>query len=405
MTEDRSAASVSRRFGELGAGSPLTLEGADLWMLELPLRSPIVTAAGVHDRRPLVLVRLSVRADGDAVEGWGECAALAAAGYDPEDAARSFQTLEGVLLPALADVARRSHRLPPPAGLGSLARSAPAAPMAFAALEMAVADAHLRAAGRSFAALLGVEGRGVEIGAVVGILPSPAELVHKAAALAEEGYSRLKLKIAPGRDTAPIAALSGALPGLRLQADANGSYPATELDRLAALDRFGLLCLEQPFDRADLGAHGRLARRMQTPVCLDESVRSRQDIAHALAVGACSAVCLKPARLGGIAEALAVVEDCAATGTPLWMGGMLESGYGRGVITTIAALDGFSWPGDLSPAPTYLGADLVAAPELHRSPVSGALSVRPSGSPGMGPAPDLGTVTRHAVAHVRVAPG
>jgi O-succinylbenzoate synthase len=181
-----------------------------------------------------------------------------------------------------------------------------------------------------------------------------------------------------------------------LQADANGSYREADSDHLAELDRFGLLCLEQPFDRADLDGHVRLARRMRTPVCLDESIHSPASVRRALDMGACSVVCVKPARLGGVGATLELVESCAEAGTPMWMGGMFESGYARGVNTTLAAMDGFAWPGDLTPARWYLGDDLVPDPELTRLAIGGGLTAFPPRSAGMGPVPDPGTLKRYS---------
>ncbi len=352
----------------------------------------------------MVLVRLAAVSDDDAVVGWGECAALADTGYDPEDVHRSFQALEQVLLPRLASDTTRTHQLPRPSDLTALRRAVPHAPMAFAALEMAVADAHLRAERRSLAELLGVQGRTVELGAVVGVLPSEEALVDRVASLAGQGYSRVKLKVGPGWDVSPLQAVSAAVPGIRLQVDANGSYSTGDRTHLVEFDRFALLCLEQPFARDDLAAHARLAREIRTPICLDESVRSRREIADALALGACSVVCLKPARLGGLGEALAVIEACEAAGTPIWMGGMFESGYARGVNLSLAALPVFSWPGDLSPARTYLDTDLVPPPELVRAGRSGTVAARTPSGPGMGEVPDLVAVTSLAVKHVRVGP-
>jgi O-succinylbenzoate synthase len=113
-------------------------------------------------------------------------------------------------------------------------------------------------------------------------------------------------------------------------------------------------------------------------------------------------VCLKPARLGGVGQALAVVESCRADGIPLWMGGMFESGYARGVNTSLAALPGFSWPGDLSPARSYLATDLVAPPELTQRAETAALVARPPTGPGMGESPNLDTVVRLATQHLQI---
>jgi O-succinylbenzoate synthase len=206
--------------------------------------------------------------------------------------------------------------------------------------------------------------------------------------LAGEGYRRVKLKIGPGWDLDPIAAVTEAVPEVRLQADANEAYGPDDIDVLVGLDRFGLLCLEQPFPRADLAAHAELAARIRTPICLDEGVDSPAAVERALALGACSAVCVKPSRLGGIGRALEVIDRCSADGVPLWMGGMFESGYARGVNTALAALDGFAWPGDLSPARSYLGADLVPDRPVTGGVEGGIRTALPPTSPGMGHPPD-----------------
>ncbi len=184
--------------------------------------------------------------------------------------------------------------------------------------------------------------------------------------LVGQGYARVKLKIGPGWDVAPVEAVRSDFPDLLLQVDANASYARSDTDHLAHLDRFGLLCLEQPLDRGDLDGHAGLARRLATPVCLDESLDSPHSVWSALGQKACSVVCVKPGRLGGLGAAIEVIETCTEAAVPVWIGGMYESGYARGVNTTLAALPGMAWPGDLSPPATYLEADVVAPPVSGR---------------------------------------
>jgi o-succinylbenzoate synthase len=414
MARGTSHATLRQRWEGLGGGAHVVVDSVELRQVELAFRVPVPTAQGVHRSRPLVLVRVVGRtlggragaADGGApVEGWGECASLADTTFDTEDVGRSWAVLEQALVPALLDLsARNGHRLPRPSELGSVRDAAPDAPLAFAALEMAVADAHLRSEDRSLAGLLGVEGRNVELGAVVGVADSVDRLLTTVAGLVDRGFSRVKLKIGPGWDIAPVAAVTGAFPDLRLQVDANGAYGPRDGDLLAGLDRFGLLCLEQPLDRDDLAGHALLATRMTTPICLDEGLDSPDRVAGALASGACSVVCVKPSRLGGLGASLAVIDHCVAAAVPLWMGGMFESGYARGVNTTLGALDGMAWPGDLSPPLTYLEDDLVPElPMAHNGPL-GALVATPPDGPGMGPRPDPTALARHTTDH-RVVEG
>ncbi|MGA8724829.1 MAG: o-succinylbenzoate synthase [Acidimicrobiales bacterium] len=383
----------------LGSETRLGLEAVELWWIELPFRRPVATATTTYTKRELLLVRVAANLGADRLDGWGECAALGNPEYVEEDVASCFVTLEEVLVPNLVEeVDRATGLLPAPSRLGSVRAGAPRSSMAFAALEMAVADAHLRAERCSLASLLGVEGQKIEAGAVVGAFPTTAELVDAVRTSVEAGYRRVKVKIAPGWDVEPLEAITTAFPSLLLQVDANGSYSEQDADHLKALDGFELLCLEQPFAASKLEAHSRLAAQLTTPICLDESLDSPDDVAEALAARACSVVEVKPGRLGGIGAALEVVESCAADNVPLWMGGMFESGFARGVNTTVAALPGFSWPGDLSPAGTYLAADVVAPTDLTAPSTLPDVAV-PTG-PGMGPPPDPAGLERSRLRRV-----
>jgi O-succinylbenzoate synthase len=403
------------------------VDAVELWTVELPFRGPVRTAQGAHRARPLLLVRIVGRTlDGPAasVEGWGECAALADTTFDAEDVSRSLAVLRHLLVPALLERVSRGDRadrgdrgdrgdragrcsrgdclLPPPSDLEDLHQASPHAPLAFAALEMAVADVHLRVERRSLAGLLGVEGRRVQLGAVAGQADTTDQLVASVGELVEQGYSRVKLKIGPGWDLEPLTRVARAFPDLRLQVDANGSYRPGDGAHLSELDQFGLLCLEQPFDRSDLAAHVHQATRMSTPICLDESLDSPRAVDEALAMGACSVVCVKPSRLGGIGAALSVIERCSRSAVPLWMGGMFESGYARGVNTVLGALDGMTWPGDLSPSRTYLEDDLVPetpeVPPTRDGPRASRVATPPPG-PGMGPLPDPAALARYGMSH------
>src|ERR1035438_10149138 len=169
---------LSEAWAAVGEHGAFALDCVELWWIDVPFVRPVSTAVGVHRNRPLVLVQLRGSADGRSVDGWGECAALADTTYDDEDVAGSFFALEHRLVPALVEQATRSHgRLPRPSALDGIRRAAPGGTLAFAALEMAVADAHLRSESRSFAQVLGVENRQIEIGAVVGTSGDTGTLV------------------------------------------------------------------------------------------------------------------------------------------------------------------------------------------------------------------------------------
>ncbi len=421
---DGVAAAARAAWRGLGTGDQLLIEEVEVLRLALDLRRPLTTALGVHQHRPVVLVRVAVRPVDDgptrgglrraAVMGWGECAALVDRTYDAEDADDAAATLDEVLVPGLLRssprVARRNGPLlpvlPAPAGLRDLpevAASAGEHPLAVAALEMAVADAHLRAAGTSWAALLGVEGRRVAAGAVVGRQPNVASLVRQVAGLVEGGCGRVKLKIGPDWDVTPVSAVTAAFPTIAVQVDANGAYTERQVGLVRNLDDYGLRCIEQPFGRHELALHAEVARTMRTPFCLDESAGSPDQVRRALAVGACSVVCVKPARLGGLGAALDVLAECAEEHVPVWLGGMFETSYARGVNAALAALadtSGTAWPGDLVPAAEYLVDDI--APVARQAADAGRFELAVPRGHGMGLAPvpsALARLLRSSVVH------
>src|SRR5205814_4871258 len=146
-----------------------------------------------------------------------------------------------------------------------------------------------------------------------------------------------------------------------LQVNANTAYTLADASHLARLDPFGLLLIEQPLAEDDVAGHAQLARRIRTPVCLDESITSSRDAAAAIAMGACAIVNVKPGRVGGYLEARRVHDVCAAHGVPVWCGGMLETGIGRAANVALAALPNFTLPGDTSASDRYYRRDVTRA--------------------------------------------
>lgn len=363
--------------------------------VSLPLRHPWASAAGSFAERDSLLVRavLSYRDAGGGraeVEGWGECGALPEPTYSSEYTAAAAQVSERYLVPALVR-AGLTRAAEVPAALSAIKGHN----MAKAAFEAALLDAELRAVGQRMAdyfsvlsAAGGVARAEVAAGAVVGLAPGPRELLAEVARLVDDGYKRVKLKISPGHDRATVSAVREAWPDLVLFADANGSYQdlcLTEAaSRLEALDGLSLTCLEQPLGADDLPGHAQLARQLRTPVCLDETLTSPALVSTALDIGACSVVNVKAGRLGGYAAAVAVHDLCVSRGVPVWCGGMVETGIARAANLALAALPGFSLPGDLSATGRFFETDLTSPLALRPD---GTIAV-PAG-PGTGVTVDL----------------
>jgi O-succinylbenzoate synthase len=232
--------------------------------------------------------------------------------------------------------------------------------MAKHVLETAILDAELRAQQVSFGHRLGAVRDRVPAGVSVGIMDSHDELLAAVGRYLDQGYLRIKLKIEPGWDVEPVRLVREVHGDIGLQVDANTAYTLSDAAHLARLDDFDLLLIEQPLPEDDLRGHAELARRIRTPVCLDESITSARDAATAIALGACAVINVKPARVGGYLESVRIHDVALANGVPCWCGGMLETGVGRAPNLALAALPGFTVPGDTSASDRYYETDLTA---------------------------------------------
>jgi o-succinylbenzoate synthase len=346
----------------------------ELRRIRMPLVRPFRTSFGTETVREVMLVHVIT----DRGEGWGECAIESAPLYLSE------------FLDA-AELVMADHLAPRLFGAGPLRaeRVADALEevkghrMAKSAMEMAILDAQLRAEGRSFQHMIGGTAPWVSVGVSVGITDTVDELVEVVAGYVDDGYPRIKLKIEPGFDIEPVRRVREANPDVMLQVDANTAYFSSDIDHLAQLDDFDLLMIEQPFGEDDLVGHAELARRIDTPVCLDEAIRSLDHTRSAIALKAADVINIKPARVGGYLAATAIHELCFEEALPVWCGGMLETGIGRAANLALASLPGFKLPSDISATNRYWNRDITRPFEL----VSGHIDV-PVG-PGFGVDVDL----------------
>lgn len=393
----------------------MLIERVEVRLLSLPMREAFGAAHGTVQRREITVLRI----DADEGQGWGECAALTDPTYSSEHAAGAFDVLVDALLPRLV-----GQRLDPARALAR-PTDVPDNPMAKAAIEMALLDVGLRAAGRPLAAWLAdtpgpvgdpgaaeplavdgpvsegpsagaaraVPAATIPAGAVVG-LGSPAEVAERVTALAADGFGRVKIKIMPGHDREVVAAVRARCPDLDLQADANGSYRADDLALLVSLADEGLGALEQPFppDRPAWAAELVAATTGSGLMVMADEAAVDLPTVQALHRGrALRGVAVKPSRLGGLVAARQLHDWCRAAGLGLTAGGMVETGLGRHALAALASLAGFTVTGDVSPAARWLAAD--PWPDLVMA--GGRIEV-PSG-PGVAPDPDPDVLAHHTV--------
>ena len=349
----------------------MRIDEVEVRRITLPLRFPFETSFGRTTTKQFLLV--SVSADGLA--GHAECVADADPFYLPETNVTALHVLRDFLVP-MAFALEIGH---PSEVLPALSRVR-GHEMAKAALEMAVWELWARRDGVPLWRVLGGRGGEIQAGVSVGLLRDDAALLEKVESEVAAGYRRVKVKIKPGRDVGLVAAIRERFPRLPLMVDANAAYTLRDADHLAGLDRFSLTMIEQPLGWDDIVDHAALQKRLSTPVCLDESIRSADDARRALGLGACRVVNVKVGRVGGFAGAIAVHDVCRARGAPVWCGGMLESGIGRLANVHLQTLPGFTLPGDTAASARCFEEDLVDPPVV----VSAEGAIRVPEAPGIG---------------------
>ncbi len=326
------------------------IESLTLHHISMPLVAPFETSFGRETDRECILITLQA----DGLTGYGECVATRDPGYNYETAGTAWHILKDFIAPLIlgkdvADAADFQKRVDGIRGHH----------LAKASVEMALWDLLGKHHGKSLKEMFGGTRTKVEVGVSIGIQESAAALVRTVESYLEKGYRRVKIKIKPGREVEETSAVRRAYPDLRLQVDANSAYTLETAQALKPLDDLNLLLIEQPLYEDDIWDHRKLQAELKTPICLDESILSARHARYALEMEACKIINIKPARVAGLSQGIAIHDFCRARDVPVWCGGMLETGVGRASNLAIASLPGFTLPGDISASDRYYRRDIT----------------------------------------------
>jgi O-succinylbenzoate synthase len=351
------------------------IERIELRLLRLPLVRFFETSFGRIHERPFVLVFV----EGEGTTGVGECVADANPFYSSETTRTAWHIIADFIAPLVL-----GRDFLHPRDLFSALHGIRGHNMAKAAVEMAAWDLFAKQHGLPLCRLLGgaaslIE-RGIASGVSIGIQDSLEQLAERVEAELAAGYRRIKIKIKPGWDVAAVEVVRSRFGNVPLMVDANAAYQLADAPHLAALDRFELMMIEQPLDYDDVQDHAALQAQIRTPICLDESLHSVRIAGEAIRAGACRIINIKPGRVGGHGQSMALHDLAAAHAIPVWHGGMLETGIGRAHNIHLSTLANFTLPGDVAASRRYFSPDLID-PEIE---------VRPDGTIAVPQAPGIG---------------
>ncbi len=328
----------------------MKIESITLHHISMPLVAPFETSFGREIDRQCVLITLQA----EGFTGYGECVATRDPGYNYETTGTAMHILKDFVAPLILgqdikDAQDFQQRVEGIRGHH----------LAKAGVEMALWDLLGKREGKSLREMFGGMREKVDVGVSIGIQGSASTLVETVASYLKQGYRRVKIKIKPGREVDETCAVRRAYPDLRLQVDANSAYTLESADVLKAIDDLDLLLIEQPLFEDDIWDHRKLQAEFKTPICLDESVLTPRHARYALEMEACRIINIKPARVGGLSQGIAIHDYCRERDVPVWCGGMLETGVGRASNLALASLPGFVLPGDISASDRYYARDIT----------------------------------------------
>ena len=335
------------------------IESIEIVRVAMPLVAPFRTAYGDDWEIESVLVRLT----DSEYSGWGEGTPLAFPAYSAESARTLFIVARDFIAPLLL-----GKEIASGAQLQSLLAHIKGNFFAKGAFDAAWWDLHAKRKNQPIWQVVGGQNPIVETGADFGAMENIGLLLQAIDGAIAQGYKRVKLKFRRGWDLEMVREVRNAFPETTFHIDCNASYTLADTPMFQALDEFRLAMIEQPLAHDDLIDHAKLQSQIATPICLDESITSLDKARQAIEIGACRWINLKPGRVGGITNALAIHDYCRARSTPIWIGGMLESAIGASHCLALATLSGVEYPSDIFPTSRFYKRDLTEFPMQHCAP-------------------------------------
>ncbi len=325
--------------------------------VRLPQIEPFRTSFGVvKDREQLV-----IEMKGSGVTGWGESAILPFPFYNHETSGTALHILNDFAIPLFFKA-----RPETPQAANAAFKKIIGHHIARAGVEMAYWDWTAKAKGMPLYKLLGGTRNEIPVGISVPLYDSVETLLEKVGQFVDKGYKKIKVKIAPGEDLALVERIVETFGEIPLMVDANSAYSLNDVELFRQLDRFPLMMIEQPLRADDIIDHAKLQKEIKNSICLDESIEHLHDAVAAAELGSCRIINIKPGRVGGLSESLAIHDYAAQNNIGVWCGGMLETGVGRALNMSVATLPNYLYPGDIGESARYYHEDIVD-PEIHLS--------------------------------------
>lgn len=334
----------------------IQIEKIILHRINMPLRTPFKNSRKIVKEKDIFVIEL---VDQDGLRGFGESVAFHTPWYTEETTNTVYTIIKEDLAP-IAKLQPFDH----PNTFIQKCEGVRRNHMAKAAIEGAIWDLYAKREHVPLYRAIGGRTAQVSVGAAIGIKRDFPILKQSIQTVLAQGYQRIKLKINRENDLTLLEKVRNSFPDIKLMVDANSAYTLQDIEHLKSFDQFDLMMIEQPLAQDDFVDHAKLQEKIQTPICLDESIHTLSDAKTAIELNSCKIISIKLGRVGGFTNAITIHDLCVAHHIPVWCGGMLEAGVGRAQSLALATLPGFTLPADPGASNRYWHQDIIT-PEVE----------------------------------------
>jgi o-succinylbenzoate synthase len=338
-------------FEQCTTKMPVKIERLTITHVRVPLLEPFRISSGAIAEKDGIVVELYAQ----GLVGVGESSPMAGSFYSPDTPEKCWNELCDVVAPAILN-----GEFDGSADWNSVLDELPAGNFTRAGVETAFWDLTAQLEDKPLHEMLGGQNRPIEAGLVVGLYDTIANTLRTVERYLVSGYRRLKLKIEPGRDVDIVKAARKEFGNIALSVDANGSYTLDDINVFRALDECGLTMFEQPFPGSFLEEMAELQQKVRTPICLDESLHSSDQLQLAIELGSFRIANFKIQRVGGFHRALEMNRICCEHGIPAWVGTMPELGVGQAQGVALASLPNFVYATDVEASERWYCDDIIS---------------------------------------------
>ena len=243
----------------------MKIKKIDIIHLKLPFNEPFEISSGSIIEQDCIITKIYT----DDFIGVGECSPLPNTFYTYETPYTCIYIMRELIIPQL--LGKNIKKIE---DVDNIFLNIRGNNFAKAGIESALWDLFAKHSNKHLYKFISGKKREIPWKISCGIKTSIDELLNHIEGLLSKGDKSIKIKIKKGWDIKPVRSIREKFGNIELTVDANSFYNLEDIEIFKELDKYNLIQIEQPLHYDDLYDHHILKSKINTPICLDESICS-----------------------------------------------------------------------------------------------------------------------------------